>query len=83
MELQERRRFEQIIREAYSGETPNSALQEIVETLPKRYRDVIQCRVIEGLSWFDVQDRLFYTERRGRDILIEAIAEVQRRMGGT
>ena len=73
MDRQNRRELKREIRRAYK-------IHRIVETMPQRYRDVILEVLIRKTDWNKIQERYYYSERRMRDILNEALEEVRRRI---
>ena len=73
MDRQRRRDLKRQIRRAYR-------IQKIVETLPKRYRDIILGNVVRKTDWNKMQETYYYSERQVRNILNEALEEVSRRM---
>lgn len=73
----ERKAIEKLIRQAYSEtDTSSPYLEQIrntVESLPKRYYDLIFGRIIQKKKWFKLEDELYYSERRMRSLLNDAI----------
>lgn len=51
----------------------------IVESLPKRYFDIVIGRIVQGKKWSQMESEYFYSERRMRDILKEAMEILERR----
>lgn len=73
MDRQRRRDLKRQIRRAYK-------IHRIVETLPARYRDIIQVAVAEKTDWNKMQETYYYSERQMRNILNEALEEMDRRI---
>ena len=73
MDRRTRRELKREIRRAYK-------IHRIVESLPQRYRDVILEILIRKTNWNKMQEMYYYSERRMREVLNEALEEVERRM---
>lgn len=73
MDRQRRRDLKRQIRRAYK-------IHGIVETLPARYRDIIRATVAEKTDWNRMQETYYYSERQMRNILNEALEEMDRRI---
>ena len=73
MDRQRRRDLKRQIRRAFT-------VYRIVETLPARYRDIIQATVTTKTDWNKMQETYYYSERQMRNILNEALEEVDRRL---
>lgn len=73
MDRRTRQELKREIRRAYK-------IHRIVESLPQRYRDVILEILIRKTDWNKMQEMYYYSERRMREVLNEALEEVERRM---
>ncbi len=80
MDKQERRKLKRKIRSAYSKENPDRKIQQIVEGMPKRYRDMLLSKIVEKSDWNKMQETYYYSERQLRNIMNEALEEFRRRM---
>lgn len=73
MDRKQRRELKRKIQWAYK-------IHRIVETMPKRYRDMILGSVVEKTDWNTMQEMYYYSERQMRNILNDALEEFQRRL---
>lgn len=80
----DKKAVEQLIRKAYSESEANNQhfaqVRTIVESLPKRYYDLVCRRVIQKKRWLQLEDELHYSERRMRTLLTEALELLNRRI---
>lgn len=73
MDRKQRGELKRKIRLAYK-------IHRIVETMPKRYRDMILEIVVKKTDWNKMQENYYYSERQMRNTLNDALEEVSRRI---
>ena len=71
MDQEEKRTILEIIRTEYRN--PDGVVKSILDGMPHRHRDVIFHRVVDGKSWFQVEEICHYSERQGRNLLNEGL----------
>ena len=72
-----------MVKQAYSGENPDQEIQAVVETLPRRYREVILDKIVDESKWSELEEIYYYSERRLRELLNEGLEELDRRLKST
>lgn len=52
----------------------------LVESLPKRYFDFVIGRIVQGKKWSQMEREYFYSERRMRSLLNEAMDMLEKKI---
>lgn len=79
MNRAERQALKWEIRQTYQARE-RTPLRELIESLPRRYRDLLEDKYLRRLKWDEMQDRHYYSEGQMRNILNAALEELRRRL---
>ena len=52
----------------------------IISGMPRRYQEVISCRILRKMSWAQFEETHYYSERQGRNHLNEALEMLDREL---